>query len=393
MRTTIVMTLGILFATTASAQSVVYTRTDSDEIWTADASGAGVPTLFVSGVTGSSQGPVGIVQDTTTGEWIVGGGNDRDVWLVAADGSSSSVLTDTGPSDGEGLGVAVDPIGGLLFTASDQPLGIGPLDGSTEPQYVSSFDAHGVVYDDIGDMVYFSGQDAGNIASIEPTGANETILYSVGGSIRGITHDGTTGMLYWVDRGANSGIYAASDDGLGTPTLLFPSTGGYHITLDEASGTLYWAEFDGGVGSTNGRIMTGSVSGGVPTVLFEGPDLASIRGIALAGTITPPSGPRLQISGSCPTSVTFTISGLTPNGPVSLIRSSSPGTASVPVGPCAGTQSGLSANGAGLAASFNATASGRAVFSNLSLPPGACGATIQVLDVASCTFTNVDTVP
>jgi hypothetical protein len=81
-------------------------------------------------------------------------------------------------------------------------------------------------------------------------------------------------------------------------------------------------------------------------------------------------------------------SGLTPSGDVAFLYGSGAGTDLVPAGPCAGAVSGLS----GLRLRFLSEANGAGLFSlSPTIPAPACGTTIQLLDIATCSLTNVAT--
>lgn len=99
------------------------------------------------------------------------------------------------------------------------------------------------------------------------------------------------------------------------------------------------------------------------------------------------SGPVLSKQGSCPGAMTLRITGATPNGAVPVLYGPA-GSYTRTGNPCNGLVLGisnptlatiLSANGSGVAQlSFNA-------------PAGACGRTVQAVDVGTCTATNTIT--
>lgn len=128
-----------------------------------------------------------------------------------------------------------------------------------------------------------------------------------------------------------------------------------------------------------------------PTALSVDLDTASPL-LGIWSGITPPPGPLLDISGSCPGTVDLTVGNMSANGSFVLLYSPNPGTAAVPVGPCMGTPSGLAAQGATSVGVFRADADGNWNFSPRLGGP-ACGVTVQVLDLATCTFTNTAMVP
>ena len=98
----------------------------------------------------------------------------------------------------------------------------------------------------------------------------------------------------------------------------------------------------------------------------------------------------LSILGTCPGSVTIDILGATPNGKVAIAWSRSLGGATIPRGVCAGTEVDLS--DPRLLAMVTAD-SGGGYSATPSLPPGACGAYLQAVDLESCAVSNVNQIP
>jgi len=98
------------------------------------------------------------------------------------------------------------------------------------------------------------------------------------------------------------------------------------------------------------------------------------------------AAPTLSLSGSCPGAVDFDITGATPGGSVAVLSASGPGSAPLPAGPCS-ELSGLDASGLTLRSKRTADGAGDASFSP-SIPVAACGAWVQVVDVATCTMSE-----
>lgn len=95
----------------------------------------------------------------------------------------------------------------------------------------------------------------------------------------------------------------------------------------------------------------------------------------------------LAISGTCPGPVDLTISGATPFGTVTLVSGDGPGVTALPVGsPCPSTVLALSGN-VKRRLDLTADAAGNVtVTPNLSA--GACGASLQALDLSTCSTTQ-----
>lgn len=97
-----------------------------------------------------------------------------------------------------------------------------------------------------------------------------------------------------------------------------------------------------------------------------------------------PTGPQLSVTGTCGGPVTFSLSSLTPGGQAALLYGPA-GSTTKPSGVCAGTTVGIS--GPSVGAMLTADANGDAVL-NVNVPAGACGLTVQAVDVGTCTPTN-----
>jgi len=98
----------------------------------------------------------------------------------------------------------------------------------------------------------------------------------------------------------------------------------------------------------------------------------------------------LSASGACPGSMTFEIGGATPDGRVAIGGSFDLGSTTIPGGPCAGTEIGLSAPR--LLATVTADAEGSYTVTT-SVRAQTCGLYLQVVDFTSCEVSNVLQVP
>jgi hypothetical protein len=100
------------------------------------------------------------------------------------------------------------------------------------------------------------------------------------------------------------------------------------------------------------------------------------------------SGPSLTSFGSCPGSMTYTVSGATPFGKVAFMYARGTGSQVLAGGPCGGTMLGLDSS-VKLGGVISADAAGSASLS-FNVPAGACGRFWgQALDVTTCGTTNV----
>jgi hypothetical protein len=97
-----------------------------------------------------------------------------------------------------------------------------------------------------------------------------------------------------------------------------------------------------------------------------------------------PSGPALSVAGTCPGLNTFTITGSDPFGPIGIVYGPA-GSFTVSGGACSGLALDIAVPT--IAGIFAADAAGGLTFS-ATLPAGACGATVQAVDVNNCAPSN-----
>jgi len=206
------------------------------------------------------------------------------------------------------------------------------------------------------------------------------------------------GSLQWNDAGyygqPSRDILANSGDGL----LIMK----YDVAVQGMALTLH--AFDGypdnttiNVYDSNGTLIHTSAGIAVPNSApvafsFSAPDIRSITiqsnawpwGTIIDDHVFGGSGPTLAKQGTCPGPMTLRVDGATPGGPVAIVHGPA-GSYTRSGNPCNGIVLGISnptlgaivgANGSGVATlSFNA-------------PAGACGRTVQAVDVNTCATTN-----
>lgn len=120
---------------------------------------------------------------------------------------------------------------------------------------------------------------------------------------------------------------------------------------------------------------------------------SSIRFLAVSlGLLAAPAAfaQSFSIGGTCGAGpMDFDIMGITPSGNYAIISANNVGSATVPAGPCAGTPLGLSTSGITLRLVRQADGAGDD-FLTPNIPPAVCGnAYAQVLDLTTCTTSNV----
>lgn len=94
----------------------------------------------------------------------------------------------------------------------------------------------------------------------------------------------------------------------------------------------------------------------------------------------------LAITGSCPGPMTVSVTGATASGSIAIAYGNA-GSFIIPGGGCAGVN--LAISSPTLAGFFTADASGNLTLSP-TVPAALCGLTVQVVDMSSCTASNVD---
>jgi hypothetical protein len=122
-------------------------------------------------------------------------------------------------------------------------------------------------------------------------------------------------------------------------------------------------------------------------------DQAGIGGFAMMDAMefdTGPVGappPELNVVGDCPGPMLLEVTGVSAGAPWALFSSSGEGALTLPSGPCVGAETALRLSGFRLRRISSALPDGTGSLS-VSIPPEACGASIQALDVATCALTN-----
>ena len=100
--------------------------------------------------------------------------------------------------------------------------------------------------------------------------------------------------------------------------------------------------------------------------------------------------PQLAIVGSCPGTISISVTDAAPNGRVAFAASTGAGPFSLPPGPCAGAEVGLvDPNLLGVLVADNSAA----IAHDEDVGVDACGIFVQVLDLTTCQPSNVASVP
>ena len=234
-------------------------------------------------------------------------------------------------------------------------------------------------------------------------------LYDRPGCVRlyGMSED-ATGAIMASDLGCDHTVYRQYGNADARPVTdrfqaVFtpPSAYGFYFQTHAADGRSWYSAYPGEVwerdaAGTISMYATGIVNNGGAGLFWDESrgslyiiDSAGLWRIDDAGS--PPAGPTVTWSGTCPGAMTMQMTGFTPNGPLTVLSSTNAGAVTVPSGPCAGATSGLGMPGIRVRAQLTADAIGDRSL-NVNLPPNICSNHyVQVLDTATCTFSNVTT--
>lgn len=119
-------------------------------------------------------------------------------------------------------------------------------------------------------------------------------------------------------------------------------------------------------------------------------------GAALSSSATtwlgnrPRGGFDLTVDGVCPGPAFISVTGGTLGGGMAILSSTAPGSDPVPAGPCAGVVTGLTAPSPLALVGLDANGG---FFLPPTLPGGACGLLLQMLDATTCALSPVTALP
>jgi len=119
---------------------------------------------------------------------------------------------------------------------------------------------------------------------------------------------------------------------------------------------------------------------------IEFPNGVEEEHIVLADPISVPTSPTLTLAGTCPGPVTVQIDGATPSASVALVFGQEVGFSSVPMGACEGVLLNLEAPALLNVLSLDGAGS---TTLDTNAPPGACGASLQAVDLGCCTVSGL----
>jgi len=263
---------------------LVFTTTQSDQIWSVDPDGSN-PVVIYNNVAGGSAGPVGIKYEPTTDRFYYGGGNYNQNWAGSVDGSTPlfELMNASGVAN-EHHDLDIDAANGrYFFTTGNGGVYVANLDGSgvaTNLYDNSSGNVVSVAYDPNTQKVYCSNPNTDEIHMMDDDGGNLVLLYDGSDGVSGCRQlelDENTNTLWWVNRDTDE-IMEGSLDGSVTPFSLWSGYSGiYGIEFEPNSNQLYWTSFD-----SQDKIFSGSADGiGTASLVLSG-SFGSIRDVAFA---------------------------------------------------------------------------------------------------------------
>jgi len=320
----------------------------------------------------------------------------------AARGVAGTILgTINGPSTSH-TGAAFDGTNLLLthyLDGSPQIYVVDPVTGATLST-VTILDQYdfGLGYDALRSLYITTNASSDFITTFDGGGVLQNQWY-VGGGPVGAAHDSTRDVYWIVDWSANT-VYSMDPLTGGILTTWSTSavgcTRGAGVAYDAASDTL----LVGGRDQDTIFVMDPNTGGLVNSWLAnDGGNNPQGLGVSASGSVWQssgnsslltefdlggPSGPTLTLTGTCPGLVTFDVTGSTPFGGVAVVYGAA-GSFTLGGGACAGLTLGIGApNVAGV---FAADVNGDVTFS-ANIPSGACGLSVQAVDIGACEPTN-----
>jgi|GEM_PF-4381279 len=345
-----------------------------------------------------------------------------DLWLpVGGEKLLADLVPDFPPfaSDFAGDDVAISAPTGFALVSAPNPNFTGPQSGE-----VYSYDLNGipaavqVLQNPLGPSV---GDEFGAAIALSPDGARAVVSQRDHDSIvaAGLAHVYRLEAGLWVlearldapDPGVQDffgnavaidgdrvvvGVAADDDQGSGSGSawVFVRRDGGTPDPSDdvwEAEFKLLPPEAGGDLaGQALTRFGTSVAISGATVVVGRPEDDwdGVLTGSAYVYELPPPLS--LAANGTCPGSLTVTISGGTEDGAGFLVAGGATGTTTIPVGGCAGSEVDVEGVLGTLPVSFDSVG-------NLNLavapPAGLCGAFLQAVDLATCRVTNVVSLP
>jgi hypothetical protein len=276
-----------LLTGTAVSPKIYFTST-SGMIWSANRDGSGAPTPLYDYHNSNINRAVGIEANLDNSNLYFAGADSNNIYNATLNGIGSiNTIPNTYPNCYQhDLEIDWDA-NKLFYTDSCDGVYVTSIDGSEPSIQIGTNSAVALTYDKTHQKIYYVNPN-GPIGVVDVDGSNENTELFLANSPRGITIDEATGRLYWVEKDSKE-IYTALTDGSETPYVLYSFAVGnnyvqnaYGIDFDSNTNTLFWTAFGNNFDDT---VYTAPADGsGIPQVLFVG-NYGSIRGVAAGKNI------------------------------------------------------------------------------------------------------------
>jgi len=320
--------------------------------------------------------------------YVFYGGTDlaATIELAGLDGTNGFVMV--GIDEDDEAGFAVSGVGDVNGDGFDDVAMSAPV---AFPDFIIFAGETYIVYggDDVPAVTQLSGLDGENGTLVKGIEFGDTS----GDCVRGVgdvNRDGFDDLLIGATLGDPAGLDMAGE----AYVVLGGAALGAEISLGDLEGS-------------NGSLLSGAAAGDLAGLGCGGagdvngdavPDLvvgaigADPNGTASgsAYVVFGRAEATVSVSGTCPGDVLFEGAGFSSGGTVRVVSGSDLGTATVPVGPCAGTTLDLA--GASLVATLVADGAGSVAVTR-TLAAGACDLRLQWLDESLCRVSNVVSIP
>ncbi len=274
--------------TGTSVSPKIYFTGTNNVIWSANRDGSGAPTPLYDYHNNNMTTAVGIEANLDNGNLYFAGAGNHNIYNTTLDGvgTINTIPNTSANCNQHDLEIDWDA-NKLFYTDSCSGVYVTSIDG-TEPQtQIGTNGAVALTYDKTHQKIYYVNP-YGSIGVVNADGSNENQNLFLANSPRGITINEATGRLFWVEKDSKE-IYTALVDGTEAPHVLYSFAVGnnfvrnaFGIDFDPNTNTLFWTAFGNNFDDT---VYTAPADGsGVPQVLFVG-NYGSIRGIAAGRNI------------------------------------------------------------------------------------------------------------
>ena len=276
-----------LLTGTAISPKIYFSSTDG-MIWSANRDGTGTPIALYDYHDVNMPTAVGIEANLNNGNFYFAGADNNNIYTSSLDGNGViNTIPNTYPN-GYQHDLEIDwDLNKLFYTDSSDGVYVTSIDGSESATQIGTSGAVALTYDKTNQKIYYVNP-SGSIGVVDADGSNENTYLFSAYNPRGITINEATGRLFWIEKNSKE-VWTALGDGSEAPYVLYSFAGdnnfvhnAFGIDFDPHTNMLFWTAFGDSFDDT---IYTAPADGsGVPQVLFVG-NYGSIRGIAAGRNI------------------------------------------------------------------------------------------------------------